>query len=50
MKMLEDKWKDLPSEERKPYERAEKKDKKRYVEEMKKVHPTYACSLCQTIE
>lgn len=39
MKMLEDKWKSLSDKEKKPYERAEKKDKKRYVKEMQKVHP-----------
>lgn len=41
MKMLEDKWKGLSAEEKKPYERAEKKDKKRYVKEMQKAHPEW---------
>lgn len=41
MKMLEDKWNSLSAKEKKPYEKAEKKDRKRYVKEMKAIHPEY---------
>ena len=40
--MLEDKWNSLSAKEKKPYEKAEKKDRKRYVKEMKAIHPKYA--------
>lgn len=40
--MLEDKWNSLSAKEKKPYEKAEKKDRKRYVKEMKAIHPEYA--------
>ena len=42
MNMLEDKWSKLTAEEKKPYEKAEKKDRKRYVKEMKAIHPEYS--------